>query len=281
DAIRRIVERALREERGLAPWHPEIAAGDLEGIVSRSGGDARRALNLLERVVLATPPGADGRRRVGGEDLEAAWKDLPLLYDKGGEEHFNLISALHKSVRNGDPDASLYWLARMLEAGEDPLYIARRLVRAASEDIGNADPRALEVALAARDAVHFLGMPEGKLALAQAATYLAAAPKSNALLEAYAGAVEDLGAGKTDPVPLHLRNAVTPLMGTLGYGEGYEYAHDDPEAATGMECLPERLWGRRYYRPGGAGLEKEIAERLRLWREAIAARRTAGMKNPT
>ena len=277
-ALRKILDRALRSERGLAPLRPEITEADLDSIAARCGGDARRALNFLERMVLATPPGEAGIRSIRGEDIRAAGKDDPLSYDKGGEEHFNLISALQKSLRNSDPQAGLYWLARMLEAGEDPLYVARRLVRTASEDIGNADPRALQIALTARDAIHFLGLPEGKLALAQAVTYLATAPKSNALLTAYNSILEDLRSGKSDPVPLHLRNAPTRLMKEVGYGKGYQYAHDDPEGTTSMECLPDRLRGREYYRPGEEGFERTILERMRSRKQRIAARRSGGKK---
>ncbi|HXH27791.1 MAG TPA: replication-associated recombination protein A, partial [Candidatus Polarisedimenticolia bacterium] len=244
-----------------------------------SGGDARRALNILELVARTTRPGADGTRSIDRAGIGRALQRAPLLYDKSGEEHYNLISALHKSLRNSDADAALYWLLRMLESGEDPLYIARRMVRFASEDIGNADPQALTVALAARDAFEFLGTPEGDLALAQAAVYLAAAPKSNAVYAACGRVREDLRAGPVDPVPLAIRNAPTGLMQDLGYGRDYEYAHDYEEGTTGMECLPERLRGRRYYRPRPSGFEKEIGERLermektrRMLRERGAAR---------
>jgi putative ATPase len=185
-----------------------------------------------------------------------------LLYDKSGEEHYNIISALHKSIRNSDADASIYWLARMLEAGEDPLYVARRLVRFASEDVGNADPRALDVALAAKDAVHFLGMPEGNTALAQCVTYLAAAPKSNAVYLAYGAAARDAVRDVAAPVPLHLRNAPTRLMKDLGYGRDYKYAHDEAEGVAQMSCLPEHLAGRRYYEPTDRGIEARIKEAL-------------------
>ncbi len=185
-----------------------------------------------------------------------------LLYDKSGEEHYNIISALHKSMRNSDPDASVYWLARMVEAGEDPLYIARRIVRFASEDIGNADPQALVVALAAKDAVHFMGMPEGNTALAQAAIYMATAPKSNAVYEAYNRASADANSDVAQPVPLHLRNAPTKLMKALDYGKGYRYAHDEDDAVADMSCLPTALEGRTYYEPTERGLEKEIKQRL-------------------
>jgi putative ATPase len=185
-----------------------------------------------------------------------------LLYDKAGEEHYNLISALHKSVRNSDPDASLYWLARMLEAGEDPLYIARRVVRMAVEDIGLADPNALSLCMAARDAVDFLGMPEGNLALAQAAVYLAIAPKSNALYTAYSDVQQDVERTAAEPVPLHLRNAPTGLMKNLGYGQGYQYAHDLESKVADMQCLPDNLKDRRYYHPTNEGIEKRIRQRL-------------------
>jgi len=190
-----------------------------------------------------------------------------LLYDKGGEEHYNLISALHKSMRNSDPDAAVYWLARMLEAGEDPLYVARRLVRFASEDVGNADPQALAVAVAAKEAVHFVGMPEGNTALAQAAIYLATAPKSNAVYKAYERASEDAHSDVAQPVPLHLRNAPTKLMKALDYGKGYRYAHDEEQAVADMSCLPPALEGRRYYEPTDRGFEKEIKRRLEGWTE--------------
>ena len=193
-----------------------------------------------------------------------------LLYDKSGEEHFNIISALHKSIRNSDADASIYWLARMLEAGEDPLYVARRLVRFASEDIGNADPRALEVALASKDAVHFLGMPEANTALAQCVIYLAAAPKSNAVYVAYGRAARDATQDVASPVPLHLRNAPTKLMKDTGYGEGYRYAHDEADGVARMSCLPEHLEGRRYYEPTDRGIEariKDALERARALRQ--------------
>jgi len=196
-----------------------------------------------------------------------------LLYDKTGEEHYNLISALHKSMRNSDPDAAVYWLARMLEAGEDPLYIARRLVRFASEDVGNADPQALVVAVAAKDAAHFIGMPEGNTALAQAAIYLATAPKSNAVYKAYGAAASDAHEGPAAPVPLHLRNAPTRLMKTLDYGRGYQYAHDEQDAVADMSCLPDALGGKRYYEPTERGFEREIKRRLDGWDEIKKRRR--------
>jgi putative ATPase len=196
------------------------------------------------------------------EVIENVMQRRMLLYDKAGEEHYNLISALHKSVRNSDPDAALYWLGRMLEAGEDPLYVARRLMRMASEDIGLADPQALHVTVVAMQAVHFVGMPEGNLALAEAVVYLALAPKSNALYEAYGKVREDVERTVADPVPLHLRNPVTPLMKEVGYGKGYEYSHDYEHRTTTMTCLPESLRNRRYYLPAEEGFEKRLKERL-------------------
>jgi putative ATPase len=257
-----LLRRALVEPRGLADLKGLATDDDLLHLASLSGGDARRALGILEIVVRSTRPGPDGARRFTRAAISAAVQRAPLLYDKSGEEHYNLISALHKSLRNSDVDAALYWLLRMIESGEDPLYIARRLVRFASEDIGNADPQALAVSLAARDAFDFLGMPEGGLALAQAAAYLACAPKSNAIDAAWGRIQEDLRRGLSDPVPLAIRNAPTSLMKGLGYGRDYESAHDFEEGTTGMECLPERLRDRRYYTPRQAGFEKEIARRL-------------------
>jgi putative ATPase len=229
------------------------------------------ALNTLELTAAIAGADESGEPTVVTIDMDLLARALQrrtLLYDKNGEEHFNLISALHKSMRNNDPDASVYWLARMVEAGEDPLYIARRLVRFASEDIGNADPRALSLAISAKEAVHFVGMPEGNTALAQAVTYLAVAPKSNAVYVAYNDAARDAHQQAADPVPLHLRNAPTRLMKTLNYGKGYQYAHDHAEGTTTMTCLPESLRDRRYYRPSGRGLEKAIGERIAAWRES-------------
>jgi putative ATPase len=209
----------------------------------------------------------DGAQRVDIGRVEQTIQRRALLYDKSGEEHYNLISALHKSMRNSDPDAAVYWLARMVEAGEDPLYIARRLVRFASEDVGNADPQALTVTVAAKDAVHFIGMPEGNTALAQAAIYLATAPKSNAVYEAYNHAAEDAHRDVAQPVPLHLRNAPTKLMKDLEYGKGYKYAHREEDAVADMSCLPSALEGRKYYEPTERGFEKEIKRRLDGWEE--------------
>jgi putative ATPase len=206
--------------------------------------------------------------------IEDAIQRKMLLYDKAGEEHYNLISALHKSVRNSDPDATLYWLGRMLEAGEDPLYIARRIVRMASEDIGLADPNALAIAVAAMQAVHFVGMPEGNLALAQAAVYMSLAPKSNALYTGYGQVAEDAQKTMAEPVPLHLRNAVTGMMANFGYGKDYQYAHKAPDKLTDMTCLPENLQGRKYYRPTDQGFEKKLKEKMQAieeWRKKHAA----------
>ena len=273
--IETILERALGDpERGLGGEPVTVAEGALAAMAQHANGDARVALNLLE---LAAAIARSGSPAVITLDLLArAVQRRTLLYDKAGEEHFNLISALHKSLRNSDPDAGVYWLARMVEAGEDPLYIARRLVRFASEDIGNADPAALPLAVAAKDAVHFIGMPEGNTALAQAVIYLATAPKSNAVYAAYNRAAADAHGDAAEPVPLHLRNAPTRLMKDLDYGKEYQYAHDDPDAVTGMDCLPPAIAGRRYYHPTTRGYEKEVARRLDAWRALKQARRDAG-----
>jgi putative ATPase len=240
----------------------EASSEILERIAVLANGDARSAYNTLEALVLGTEPGTDGRRVVSEARLEDVLQKKLLPYDKSGEEHYNLISALHKSVRNSDPDAALYWLARMLESGEDPLYVARRMVRMASEDIGLAEPGALAVTLAAKEAFDFLGPPEGNLALAQAAVYLSLAPKSNALYTGYGDVHEDLQKTIAEPVPLHLRNAPTGLMSHLGYGKGYQYAHDAEEKVTDMACLPESLTGRRYYKPTDQGFEARLRQRL-------------------
>jgi putative ATPase len=265
-----ILERAIGDaERGLGALAVEADRDALTAIALYANGDARVSLNLLEQVAPLLPV-EDGRRRLTADALAGLIERRSLLYDKSGEEHFNLISALHKSIRNSDADAGVYWLARMLEAGEDPLYVARRLVRFASEDVGNADPRALEVALAAKDAVHFLGMPEANTALAQCVIYLSAAPKSNAVYKAYLAAAEDAHRDVASPVPLHLRNAPTGLMKGLGYGKGYKYAHDEAEGVAAMSALPPHLEGRRYYQPTDRGVEarlKEALERARAQRD--------------
>ena len=274
DEVQTILERALGDpERGLATRNADIAPQALRAMAAYANGDARSALGLLDLTVAAAPQ-VDGRARVTAERVRQTIQRKGLLYDKSGEEHYNLISALHKSMRNSDPDATVYWLARMVEAGEDPLYIARRLVRFASEDVGNADPQALTVSVAAKDAVHFLGMPEGNTALTQAALYLATAPKSNAIYTAYAQAADAAQRDVAEPVPLHLRNAPTTLMKSLEYGKGYRYAHDEADAVADMSCLPASLEGRTFYQPTERGFEKEIKRRLDGWAEIKKRRRT-------
>jgi putative ATPase len=288
-----LLERALAdEERGLGAMKLTAKPEALARIAAYSSGDARSAYNVLEIAATlasaeAAGAGAEDKGKVndptsanngqiwgtressgagggviGAAEVEDALQRRVLRYDKAGEEHYNLISALHKSVRNSDPDAALYWLVRMLESGEDPMYLARRIVRMAVEDISLADPHALEICIAARDALDFMGLPEGGLALAHAAVYLAIAPKSNALYRAYGAVKRDVEETAADPVPLHLRNAPTRLMKELGYGEGYKYAHDFEEKVTDMECLPENLKGRQWYFPTEEGVEKRIRERL-------------------
>jgi putative ATPase len=268
-----LLKRALADEdRGLGAMKLRASDAVLAKIAAYSSGDARSAYNVLE--VAATLARGSSATEVGAEITDAMIHDAlqkrVLLYDKGGEEHYNLISALHKSVRNSDPDASLYWLGRMLEAGEDPLYIARRVVRMSVEDIGLAEPNALALCMAARDAVDFIGMPEGNLALAQAVVYLALAPKSNALYTAYAEVQQDVEATAAESVPLHLRNAPTGLMKGLGYGQGYQYAHEVEGKIADMQCLPDNLRDRTYYHPTNEGVEKRIRERM----EEIKRRRS-------
>ena len=262
-SLKIILKRALADaDKGLG--YLGVQAGDdvLEHIIAYAQGDARVALNTLEIAAGIAPAVEGGMRELTQEIVEEALQKKMLLYDKGGEEHYNIISALHKSMRNSDADASLYWLARMLEAGEDPLYIARRLVRFASEDIGNADPKALQIALEAKEAFHFIGLPEGKLALAQATIYMATAPKSNALYTAYGRAAQAIEQTGALPVPLHIRNAPTSLMKDLGYGKGYKYAHNYTEGLVDMDCLPEELQGKKFYTPSDRGYEKIIKERM-------------------
>ena len=266
DAIVTILKTALADpERGLGKQQPEADEDALRAISRFANGDARSALNLLQLTV-SSANNPTGRPRLDKALLEKTLQNRTLLYDKTGEEHYNLMSALHKSMRNSDPDASVYWLARMVEAGEDAKYIARRLIRFASEDIGNADPQALTIAVAAKDAVHFIGMPEGNTALAQAAIYLATAPKSNAVYSAYGAAAEAAKNDVASPVPLHLRNAPTKLMKQLDYGKGYQYAHHEPDAVASMDCLPDNLKGREFYQPTDYGFEKEIRKRLAWWK---------------
>ncbi|MCL0092419.1 replication-associated recombination protein A [Dehalococcoidia bacterium] len=257
-----IIQRALEDrERGLGEMRVEVAEDALRHLIAMSNGDARISLSALEMAALTTAPDDLGVRHIELGAIEDALQHRALRYDKSGEEHYNLISALHKSLRGSDPDAALYWLGRMLEAGEDPLYIARRLVRFASEDVGLADPQALVQANAAQQAVHFIGMPEGNLALAQAVVYLAAAPKSNSLYKAYSRVQADVEKTHTHPVPLHLRNPVTHLMREIGYGKGYKYAHDFPGHFVKQQNLPDALAGRKYYEPSDQGFEREIEKR--------------------
>ena len=266
DEIRVIILRALRDRlKGLGALNVELVPDAVNHLITMSKGDARIALNALEMAALTTPPDGRGKRRIALPTIEDAVQHPALRYDKAGDQHYDLISALHKSMRGSDPDASLYWLARMLEAGEDPLYIARRLVRFASEDVGMADPQALVIAMAAQQAVHFIGMPEGNLALAEAAVYLATAPKSNSLYEGYSRVQEEIKQGAADSVPLHLRNPVTPLMKGMGYGEGYKYAHDYPDHFVEQQNLPDSLQGKQYYSPSGQGYEKQVIARLKNW----------------
>lgn len=266
EQIREIIHRALdEEERGLGKMKLELEEEALDHLVAMSNGDSRIALNALEMAASIIKPDNSGKRKITLVTIEDALQHRALLYDKAGEEHYNLISALHKSMRGSDPDAALYWLVRMLEAGEDPLYIVRRLIRFASEDVGMADPQALTVAVAAQQAVHFIGMPEGNLALAEATVYLATAPKSNSLYKAYSQVKQDVKKTLNQPVPLHLRNAVTSLMKEQGYGKGYKYAHDYAGHFVEQQNLPDTLQGRRYYYPGEQGYEKEVEAQLDKW----------------
>ena len=269
--VRTILERAIQDnERGLGPFKVRVEPEAIAHMIRIANGDARVALNILELAAMTTPPDREGCRLITLTIAEDAAQRRSLLYDKDGEEHYNLISALHKSLRGSDPDASLYWLARMLHAGEDPFYIARRLIRFASEDVGNADPQALSVAVAAKEAYHFLGSPEGELALAQCVVYLATAPKSNSVYTAFLDAARDVEEAPALPPPLHIRNAPTPLMKELGYGKGYKYAHEFPDAYVEQEYFPEGLKGRAYYKPSERGFEAEIRKRLEKWRKGKA-----------
>ena len=276
-----ILARALTDKtRGFGNQNIQVDTEALAAVGRHANGDARVALNLLElgataAIARATEADDAGEAKFDLKLASEIMQRRTLVYDKDGEEHFNLISALHKSMRNSDPDAAIYWLARMVEAGEDPLYIARRLVRFASEDIGNANPQALTVAIAAKEAVHFIGMPEGNTALAQAAVYLASSPKSNAVYTAYVQAATDAHQDVAEPVPLHLRNAPTKLMRQLDYGKGYRYAHDEADAIAEMDCLPPGLKGRQYYVPTTRGFEKELGRRLVAWRKIKARRHTS------
>jgi len=268
DEVQTLLRRALNDEkRGLGTQAIEISDDLLRQIAVFSNGDARAAYNTLETAVAAAARDAVGHATITETLIEDAIQRKMLLYDKLGEEHYNLISALHKSVRNSDPSATLYWLGRMLEAGEDPMYVARRILRMASEDIGMADPNALSITVAAMQAVHFLGMPEGNLALAEAAVYLALAPKSNALYVGYGEVARDAQQTMAEPVPLHLRNAVTGMMANFGYGKGYQYAHNSEQKLTDMQCLPDNLKDRQYFRPTDQGLEKRLKEKMQAIEE--------------
>jgi len=274
EQLRTVLRGALTDaDRGLGQLSADVSEDALGYLARTADGDARIALNVLELAVTTAPSGPDGRRSVDLDAVQEAFARKALLYDRAGEEHFNVVSALHKSIRNSDADAGLYWLARMLEAGEDPLYVARRLVRFASEDVGLADPQALVLAVAAQQAVHFVGLPEGGLALAELVVYLAAAPKSNALYTAYGQAAKDVLTTRAEPVPLWLRNAPIGLMKNLGYGKDYRYAHDEAEGVAGMDCLPTSLSARRYYRPTDRGQEAELAKRLDAARTIRSGRR--------
>ena len=267
EQVKRIVQTAATDvERGLGALQPRLDEQALNALVNLANGDARTALNALELAVSAAAPDADGIRRISLAMVEDAMQRRSLRYDKAGDLHYDTISAFIKSVRASDPDAAVYWLARMLEAGEDPLFIARRLVILASEDIGMADPHGLVVAVAAQQAVHFIGLPEGRIPLAEATVYLATAPKSNKSYMALNEAMRDVQHTRNEPVPLHLRNAVTGLMKDMGYGAGYKYAHDYEGAYTPTQNLPASLSNRRYYRPGNQGYEARVRQRLQIWR---------------
>lgn len=258
----RILKETLADtNQGLGKMQLDLDEKAQQMIIDYANGDARRALNTLEIAANLVKKG-----RISSDAVKEALQKRVLLYDKKGEEHFNLISALHKSLRNSDVDASLYWLARMLAAGEDPLYIARRLVRFASEDIGLADPQALAIALQAKEAYDFIGSPEGELALAEAVVYMASAPKSNRAYIAFSKAMKDVEASPFEPVPLHLRNPVTPLMKEVGYGKDYQYAHDFDDVTSVMQTFPDKLKGRTYYVPGDLGLERDIKKRIEWWK---------------
>lgn len=268
DELSRILKRAITDqERGLGGLSLTVDDDALAHIIDTADGDARTALNSLEIAASLVEGQSAKKRKITLDTVEEALLKKALQYDKAGEEHYNIISAFHKSLRGSDPDAALYWLGRMLEAGEDPLYIARRMVRFASEDVGNADPMALSIAISAMQAFQFIGLPEGDLALAQAAVYLATAPKSNALYAGYGKVRESIHGTGSLPVPLHIRNAPTGLMKNLGYGKGYKYAHDYPDAHVPQEYLPDKLRGQIYYNPTNRGYEKIVKDRLTKWRK--------------
>jgi putative ATPase len=282
DDLKEIVNRALTDkERGLGNLKINLDEKATDFIVQMANGDARVVLNTLEFAVMTTSPDQKGIRNITLQIAQEAMQKKALVYDKAGEEHYNIISALHKSLRGSDPDAALYWFGRMLAGGEDPLYIARRLIRFATEDIGNADPQALQVTIAAKEAYHFLGTPEGELALAQAVIYLATAPKSNAIYTAYAKVQKEIHETQALPVPLHIRNPVTGLMKDLGYGKDYKYPHDFPGHFVDEEYLPDNLKGKRYYEPTDFGFEKEIKKRIEWWRKKKEELTKAKNKNST
>jgi len=267
EELKVIINRAIADnKKGLGNLNVELEKEALDYIAQMANGDARVALSTLEFATLTTPPDKDNKRKITIKIAQETMQKKALVYDKGGEEHYNIISAFHKSLRGSDPDAALYWLGRMLAGGEDPLYIARRMVRFASEDIGNADPAALQVAISAKEAYHFLGSPEGELSLAQAAVYLATAPKSNAVYKAFDLVEKDIQRTQALPVPLHIRNAPTQLMKGLGYGKDYKYPHDFPDHFVDETYLPENLKNRRYYHPTDFGFEKQIKKRLEWWK---------------
>ncbi|MCP3979785.1 MAG: replication-associated recombination protein A [bacterium] len=269
DDLAELIRRTLGDaENGVGELSIDCPERLVAELARQGAGDARFVLNVVETLASRLAESPAGARTVDDEMLKDALQAPALRYDKAGEEHFNLISALQKSMRDSDPDATVYWLARMIESGEDPMYVARRIVRFASEDVGLADPQALAVTTSARDALHFLGLPEGALALTQAAIYCATAPKSNALTKAWSAARGAIEQGATDPVPLALRNAPTGAMKAEGYGKGYRYAHDHADAVTDLECLPERLRGRRFYEPTTRGFERELDDRLARRRKA-------------
>jgi putative ATPase len=275
EQVEGILRTALAdEERGLGSMRIEIADETLAALAGVAGGDARIALNALELAAQTTPPDASGVRQVTVQRIEEALQHRAALYDRAGDWHYDIISAFIKSLRGSDPDGALYWLARMLEGGEDPLFVARRLVILASEDVGLADPQALQVAVAAQQAVHFIGMPEGFFPLAEAAIYLATAPKSNSVGEAYSRALQDAQLTLAEPVPLHLRNAPTPLMRDMGHGRDYRYDHAFPGHYSGQEHLPEQLRGRQYYAPGELGYE----ERIREWMDRLRGDRAGDQR---
>ena len=278
--LKEILNRTLQDkEKGLGNLKINLEEKAKDFIVQMANGDARIVLSTLEFAVMTTSPDKNGVRNITLQIAQEAMQKKALVYDKAGEEHYNVISALHKSLRGSDPDAALYWLGRMLAGGEDPLYIARRLIRFATEDIGNADPQALQVAIAVKEAYHFLGTPEGELALAQAVVYLATAPKSNAIYKAFGKVQKDIQETQALPVPLHIRNPVTGLMKELGYGKDYKYPHEFPYHFVDEEYLPDNLKGRRYYLPTDFGFEKEIKKRMEWWRKKKEELRKERNKN--